>query len=112
MSFYDKQTTRVEIDEDHTITIQRLSYGQRQRCISVAAIAKVDENRQETMTIDPGRLSIERLVYGIIAWEGPGFEGRVVNRENIEDLPPEVLDPVTAALSNFDDGPSESQKKA
>lgn len=111
MSFFDRQTVTVDIDAENSVTIRKLTYGERQRCLSVAAKARIDSAGNESVDIDPGRLSLERLFAAIVSWSGPGFAGHSVNRENIEALPPEVLDSVTKALAALSEGVSEGEKK-
>jgi hypothetical protein len=108
MSFFDRQTATVEIDDENRVVIRKLTYGERQRCLSVAARGKLDQGG-ESVDLDPGRLALERLSVAIVSWEGPGFDGRPVSRENIEALPPEVLDPVTLALAEMGTGLDEKK---
>jgi len=111
MSFFDRPTTTVDIDAANTITIRKLTYGERQGCISIAAKARRGEDGVESIDIDPGRLAMERMALSVVSWAGPGFDGRPVNRTNIEALPPEVLDPVMEALSALGAGLDAGEKK-
>lgn len=111
MSFFDRQTATVEIDAENSVVIRSLTYGERQRCISLAAKQLVDDLGNESLDIDPGRLALERVATAIVSWDGPGFDGRAVSRANIEALPPEVIDPVTLALGGLGRGASDGEKK-
>jgi len=111
MSFFDRQTVTVEIDAENSVVIRKLTYGERQRCISLAAKGRIDDQGNETLDIDPGRLALEKVAAATVSWDGPGFDGRPVSRANIEALPPEVLDPVMKALGGLGQGASDGGKK-
>lgn len=111
MSFFDRQTMTVEIDAENSVVIRSLTYGERQRCISLSAKGRIDDLGNETLDIDPGRLALEKVAAAIVSWAGPGFGGRPVSRENIEALPPEVIDPVMQALGGLGQEASDGEKK-
>ena len=66
---------------------------------------------QET-NIDFGLLRLEQLLTCVVGWDGPGFEGRPVNRASIEALPTEVAEKIEAAMDSFNTPMSSDEKKA
>lgn len=90
MSFFTQPQKVVQIDKENSITIRALTYGETQELTSRCMKLSADVGRGQTQAIAQldGPL-MEQLAWekAIIAWEGPGFEGRPVNRENILALP-------------------------
>lgn len=96
MGFFTVVQETVEIDEENTITIRPLTYGEGQalqsRCMKLsaevggkgasAAVAILDAPLMEQMTWESA----------IVAWAGPGFEGKPVTPANIRALPSFVLE--------------------
>jgi hypothetical protein len=107
--FFSEQTRIVEIDAENTVTIRKLSYGARQKAISL--VTKVNPITQES-TMDIAMLRIEQLVAAIISWEGPGFMGRTLSRENVEALPTEVAEAIEQGIEAFNAPLSSAEKKA
>jgi hypothetical protein len=106
--FFSEQTRIVEIDAENTVTIRKLSYGARQKAISL--VTKVNPITQES-TMDIAMLRIEQLVAAIISWEGPGFMGRPLTRENVEALPTEVAEAIEQGIEAFNAPLSSAEKK-
>jgi hypothetical protein len=90
MSFFTQPQRVVQIDEDNSITIRALTYGETQDLTSRCMTLSADVGRGSTQAVAQldGPL-MEQLTWekAIIAWSGPGFEGRPVTRENILGLP-------------------------
>ena len=108
-SFFAQATKRVEIDAENSVTIRKLNYGQRQD--SVGGATRINPLTQEA-SIDIPRLRLEQLHAAIVSWEGPGFEGRPVSKENIKALPTDVAEKIEQALDGWDTPLSETEKKA
>ena len=108
MSFFTELVKRVGIDSENSVTIRKLTYGQRQAAISKAS--RLNPLTQET-NIDFGLLRLEQLAACVVGWDGPGFEGRPASRANVEALPPEVAEKIEAALDAFAPPLSSDEKK-
>lgn len=111
MGFFTPNTTVVQIDDENTITIRALTYGEEQQNKSkamrvsakMAATKKGEEEAEPEgeAVVDASLLQLLTLRTAIVSWEGPGFEGRKVSQANIEALPPSVLDPVIEAYNKL-----------
>lgn len=134
MGYFTQQVTVVPIDTDDVataadkVTIRRLTYEERQRCISLAmkvttetqlqkgrkgkgaAAAKVVEDQTADVVIDGALMAAEQVAASLVSWEGPGFEGRPATRENLFALPPEIVDKISAAADQLNQGLSEQEK--
>ncbi len=116
MSFFSQQTKVVEIDADNRVTVRKLSYGQQQAAMSAAMTFQVQmavgqAAQLTTGNLDPFRLKREELYAAIFGWEGPGFEGRPVTRDNIDALPPEVTALIQVAVDDLNTSTSDAEKK-
>lgn len=116
MSFFSQQTKVVEIDADNRVTVRKLSYGQQQAAMSAAMTFKVQLEAGQaaqltTGNLDPFRLKREELYAAILSWEGAGFEGRPVTRDNIDALPPDVINLVQVAVDDLNTSASDAEKK-
>ena len=78
MSFFTPQTQVAEIDDENTITVRKLTFGEFTKLL--------DENKGNEQAQG---MALVRA--SIIEWDGPGFEGRAVTTENIDALPVEVV---------------------
>jgi hypothetical protein len=112
MSFFDRTTIDVEIDQEHTITIQPLTYGEeqdiKQQCMTVRGRAGQEGGEVSIDAIKMQRLTMQR---SIVAWSGPGFDGRPVTPESIEALPVHVLAPVVDVINQMAQGLDDAEKK-
>lgn len=116
MGFFSQQTKVIEIDDDNRVTVRKLSYGQQQAAMSAAMTFTVQMETGQTAqlttgNLDPFRLKREELYAAIIGWEGPGFEGRPVTRENIDALPPDVIGVVQVAVDELNTSMTADEKK-
>lgn len=109
MSFFTEIVRTIAIDDENKVTVRKLTYGQRQAAISKAS--RLNPMTQDA-AIDFAMLRLEQLLAGIVGWEGPGFDGRPVNRANVEALPTEVAEKIEAALDGFNQPLSGDEKKA
>jgi len=133
MGYFTQSVTVVPIDTDDVataadkVTIRRLTYEERQRCISLAMKvttetqlqrgkgkgkggAKAVEDQTADVVIDGALMAAEQVAACLVSWEGPGFEGRPATRENLFDLPPEIVDKISAAADQLNQGLSEPEK--
>lgn len=116
MGFFSQQTRIVEIDPDNRVTVRKLTYGQQQETMSSAMTFKMDmtpghASQWTTGNLDPFRLKREELYAAIVSWEGEGFEGRPVTRENIDALPPDVIAVVQTAVNELNASQTGDEKK-
>ena len=119
MSFYDRQTVTVDIDADKTVTIRKLSYGEEQAAMSSAMSFEMEMATRKGQAappakgkLDPFRMKREELLMAIVSWAGPGFDGRPVNKDNVDALPPEIIDIIQTAVDKINGGLSDDEKKA
>lgn len=111
-SFFTRLQETIKIDDENSITIEAPTYGQVQAANSKLMNFDVDEKgKQLGVNFDMAAMEIELVVVCIKSWEGPGFEGRPVTRENILALPAFVMDKVRPSIDRFTKGISEGEKK-
>lgn len=134
MGYFTQQTTVVPIDTDDVatatdkVTIRRLTYEERQRCISLSmkvtsetqlsrgkkGAAKggkiASDDQAAEVVIDGALMAAEQVAAALVSWEGPGFEGRPATRENLFALPPEIVDKISAAADVLNQGLSDEEK--
>lgn len=110
MSFFKQaqQTKVVRIDDENTVTVRRLTFGESQEVLSESLAIDVAEQDAQ---FDFARNQSARLVRAVVSWEGPGFEGRPVTRENILALPVEVGQAIIKAVDAINAGLSEDEQK-
>lgn len=119
MSFFTQQTRVVEIDALNRVTVRKLTYAQQQAVLSAAMTFKMSmqtgqtgqAGQTTTGEVDPFRLNSEKLFAAIVSWEGEGFEGRPVTRENIGALPLDVVAIIQAAVDELNADMSDAEKK-
>ena len=107
MSYFVPQTMTVNIDDENSVTIRRLTFGQRQSIMS-KALAGADNN----MVVVQFTMQAELLKVAIQSWDGPEFDGRPVNAENIALLPSHLADKILDEADDFLKGITETEKKA
>ena len=114
MSFFTAQQRTVIIDDANHVVIRKLTYGQQQAIMSAAMVFEMsmsDTGNVATGKLDPFRLKREELAAAIVSWSGDGFDGRPVTRENIEALPPDVIDIIQEAVNDLNAGATAIEKK-
>lgn len=117
MSFYDKQTRIIVIDADNSVTVRKLTYGEQQAAMSAAmsfemTLGQSGQQSNATGKLDPFRMKREELYAAVVSWTGPGFDGRPVTKDNIEALPPEIIDAIQTGVTDLNSGLSIAEKKA
>jgi hypothetical protein len=108
MSFFTVQTKVVHLDEQNSVTVKRMTYGERQTAIDLGTVV---DGRMEPV-VHVGRMKQAMLHSAIVSWDGPGFEGRPVTPDNINALPPEIADRIATAADVLMAGLTEDEKKA
>jgi len=108
MGFFQAQTQTVQIDEENTVTIRRLTYGESQAVISEST--QFDPRVQEAK-FDFGRNQAARMKRSVVAWHGPGFEGRPLTEENLLALPSKIGEQIMQAIVDLNDGLSGEEQK-
>ena len=106
MSYFVPQTMTVKLDDENSVTIKRLTFGQRQSIMS-KALAGADDN----MVIVQFTMQAELLKVAIQSWAGPEFDGQPVTPENIELLPSHIADEILNQADDFLKGIDEAEKK-
>lgn len=129
MGYFQQQTTQVPIDSDDlataqdVVTVRKLTFEERQGCISKAMQVKTTAQVQRKgvrpqkeaapsaeVVIDGALLALEQTAAALVAWRGPGFEGRPATRENLLMLPPDIVDKISAAADALNQGLSDEEK--
>lgn len=110
MSFFQRTTQTVKIDDENSVELRKLNYGERQRCMSKAMTVKAHGGENE-VTIDAALLQLEMLKFAVTSWTGPGFDGRPVTPSNIEELPGDIADKLASAVDGLNPEVSEDEKK-
>ena len=83
MGFCTSVTTPVDLGGGNTVTIKRVTYGERQEAASKSVKGGI---------LDMPRYQMELLCRAVVSWEGPDFEGRPASTENIAELPGYIAD--------------------
>lgn len=119
MGFFSQQKATVLIDAENSVVVRKLTYGEQQAAMSASmqfemSMGQGQNNKENTATgkLDPFGMKREELITAIVSWEGPGFEGRAVTRENILALPPEIIDAIQTVVSDLNAGAGADEKKA
>lgn len=105
MSFFDAKTATVDIDEQNTVVIRALTYGEEQAIkqqamkVSARISGRKGDAAEGEAIVDPAAMQRLTLQKTIVSWAGPGFDGRPVTVDNIDALPTSVLDPVIEAYN-------------
>lgn len=110
MGFFSQQQQQetVRIDAENTVTVRRLAYGESQDVMSRSTV--MDLITQEAR-FDFAKNQVLKLQAAIVAWDGPGFEGRPVTLENIEALPAEVGALIAAAVERVNKRMTDTEQK-
>lgn len=109
MSFFTEQTLVVEIDSENTVTVRKVSHGDKLAAQSAAI--RFNPITQDA-NVDPLVIQFETLYASIVSWAGPGFENRPVSKENVRALPDEIVDRITVGVNTLNTPLSEDEKKA
>ena len=91
MSFFTQQTSIAQIDDENSVTVRKLTFGEFSKVLSDNAGAEAQG------------LGVVRAA--IVSWDGPGFDDREPTPENIDALPVEVvmkIIPVATELNSVD----------
>ena len=96
MGFFAGQTKTFQLDDENTVTLRKLSYGDRQEAMSRTSVltsgAANPQNgasggeAESEVSVDVAMLELEILQRIIVRWDGPGWEGRKPSRSAIRDL--------------------------
>ncbi|MEM7133430.1 MAG: hypothetical protein AAF702_44450 [Chloroflexota bacterium] len=106
--FFAQVDRRVEIDSDNWVVIKRLTFGETKKSLELAMKQIPGSNE---LVFDQGIIQMEQMVSSIVSWEGPGFGGRPVSRENILALPSYVGDLIASEISDLNAPVSDDEKK-
>lgn len=108
MGFFQAQTQVVRVDDENAVTIRRLTFGESQAVISESTVFDIVSQEAK---FDFARNQAAKLKRAVVAWEGPGFEGRPVTEENLLALPPEVGQKLLQAVEALNAGLSGDEQK-
>lgn len=110
MGFYSgaQHVRVVRIDDENTVTVRRLSFGETQDVIGKST--RLDIVTQEG-TLDFAANQLLKMEMAIVGWDGPGFEGRKPTRENIAALPVTIGQIISKAVEEINANPSEDERK-
>ncbi len=110
MGFFSQQQQQetVRIDGENTVTVRRLSYGEAQDVLSRSTVMDLIT---KDARFDFAENQVLKLQVAIVAWDGPGFEGRPVTLENIKALPAEVGALIAEAVERINKRMTETEQK-
>lgn len=109
MSFFDNsQVATVQIDDQNTVTVRRLTFGETQDVLSESTVFDIVAKQGR---LDFAKHQIAKLTRAVVAWDGPGFAGRPVNAANIAALPPHVGEKIAQAVSQVNDELEDADQK-
>jgi hypothetical protein len=93
-SFFDRIRKVVDLGNGNFITLRSLTLQEQQEIQTRCMKVKVSLNNNSSSEIEIDAPLMTRLTWhrAIESWEGPGFEGRPVTPENIDQLPPAILE--------------------
>jgi hypothetical protein len=111
MSFFQRVTKTVQIDEENSVEVRKLNYGERQQCMSKAMKVSAAGDSAAAVNIDAPLLALEMLKFAIVSWNGPGFESRPVTPANIESLPGEVAELLSRSVDSWNQALDDTEKK-
>lgn len=117
MSFFDALQTAVQIDDENTITLRTLSWGEEQAIKQQSMRVSANQDGQGEAVVDP--VKIEKMTYhkAIVAWNGPGFvdeqtgETKPVTAENIDALPSWIIAMLAAPYNELSKMSDAKKKK-
>jgi len=90
MSFFTPTTAMAEIDDENSITVRKLTFGE------FTGLLEQNAGNEQAQ-------GMALVKAAIVSWDGPGFEDRPVTSENIDSLPVEVVMkviPITTELNS------------
>lgn len=109
MSFFANPTPIVkQLDEQHTVTARKLSFGERQRLTSECMTFNP---LTQDMDIDYAKFQLESMKKRLAGWSGPEFDGVPCTPENVEKLAPEVADKILGLIDGREDALGDDEKK-
>lgn len=97
------------LDDNHTVTYRKLSWGERQRLTSECM--QFNPITQDA-DIDYAKFQLESLKRRLVGWAGPEFDGLSCNPANIEQLSIEAADAILAIVDGKEEVLSDEEKKA
>lgn len=110
MSYFDLPTKTVNIDDENSFTIRKMTYGERQSILEQVLKVKGDMSGEGSFDMDVSEMKIKTLETCLVSWDGPGFDNRLVNLKNILELPNWVAEKMVEEIDSFNSSLSESEK--
>ena len=115
MSFFDQTNAVVQIDDENSVTIRALSYGEeqdiKQPTMRVSAKLGKDGETNGEATVDAVTLQRRTMYKCIVSWSGPGFADRPVTPANVDALPVPIVDKIIVAYNKLTAPLSDEEKK-
>lgn len=112
MSFFTTTFETIEIDEQNSITVKAPTYGTMQDVQGKSMAVRFDQKGVGVADLDITRMERLTVYSAIVSWDGPGFEGRPVNPENIDALPVFVIDKIKPAIDRLSSPMKAAEKKS
>jgi hypothetical protein len=81
MSFFAPPTKAIELGDGNTVQLRKMTYGEM-----LATYADGIEH-----------IGVEQTIASLVAWSGPGFDGKPATRENFLALPFDVASTILKA---------------
>lgn len=127
MGYFTQPTLTVTLNDDepeatkrNSVVLRKWTAKERQ-LVSSLSMAPIDviatqiavkDGGRPTILIDMPRQRIESVKVCVQSWSGPDFEGLPVSPENVERLPPDILDTLADACDQLNQGLSDDLKNA
>lgn len=94
-SFFTLQTSVIRIDEENSVTIRKLTHGEKMKIIE-----KVGGGSEDNLIRGMATLTTA-MEMAIVGWSGPGFGDAPVSPEEIGSLPSDVVDMIIEGINQF-----------
>ena len=94
-TFWDLEEKQIDLGDGNTVTIRKLTFADMAK---IWADAELFGGPEQTFQ---QRFATALTKQSVIAWSGPGFEGRGVSKENIDALPWRIVTKISEVASDF-----------
>ena len=103
MSFFSEQTRVVEIDEENSVTVRKLTHGESSALTSQCMVQRftLNDDVEQSLELDAMKYRDLHIFSAIVSWNGPGFEDRPVTFENFNALPDAVVNKISAGVDSL-----------
>ena len=111
-TFFELPTYELKLDDENTVTVRRMTYGERQAIIENSMHVSVSAGNREEININAPLMQRLAMYASIVSWSGPGFGDTPVSKEAIDRLPVDVAERIWAFIDGLSAPLNEAEKKA